>query len=214
MNPQVWWYVARGAGITAWLFLTASIMMGIVLSSGLFPKHRRPAWLLDLHRGLGGLTVAFVGIHIGGLVADNFVHFSLVDVLVPFASSWKPWQVALGVLAFWGLIAVEATSLAMKRLPRSTWRAIHFTSYAVFVLTSLHGTFAGTDATNPLYAWTSIIVTVMLVIAVVIRILGGGRQRPQRPTRLASPVGPARPTRTQLTELPAPRIPGEPLIHH
>lgn len=204
MNPQVWWYVARGAGVTAWLFLTASIMVGIVLSSGLFPKHRRPAWLLDLHRGLGGLTVGFVGIHIAALVADNFVHFGLVDILVPFASSWKPWQVALGVLAFWGLLAVEATSLAMKRLPRTTWRAIHFTSYAVFVLTSFHGTFAGTDATNRLYAWTSVAVTVTLVIAVIVRILGGGRQRPARKAPAPRPAP---------TGLPAPRIPGEPLVH-
>jgi len=202
VNPQVWWYVARGAGITAWLFLTASIMWGIVLTAGLFPKHRRPAWLLDLHRGLAGLTVAFVAIHIGALVADNFVHFGLADVVVPFASSWKPWQVALGVFALWGLIAVEATSLAMKRLPRSTWRAIHFTSYAVFVLTSFHGTFAGTDATNPMYVWTSIAVTVTLMIAVVIRILGGGRRRPIRPAR------------TQPDASLSRRVPGEPLIHH
>ena len=202
MNPQVWWYVARGAGITAWLFLTASIMWGIVLTAGLFPKHRRPAWLLDLHRGLAGLTVGFVAIHIGALVADTFVHFGLADVVVPFASSWKPWQVALGVLALWGLIAVEATSLAMKRLPRSAWRAIHFTSYAVFALTSFHGTFAGTDATNPLYVWTSIAVTVTLMIAVVIRILGGGRRRPIPPAR-RQPVG-------SLSR----RVPGEPLIHH
>lgn len=201
MNPQVWWYVARGAGVTAWLFLTASIMWGIVLTSGLFPRRRRPAWLLDLHRGLGGLTVSFVAIHIAALVADNFVHFGLADVLIPFASSWKPWQVALGVLALWGLIAVEATSLAMKRLPRSTWRAIHFTSYVVFVLTSFHGTFAGTDASNPLYAWTSVAVTVTLVIAVVIRILGGGRGRPVRPAR-TQPVG-----------SPPRRFPGEPLVH-
>ena len=202
MNPQVWWYVARGAGITAWLFLTASIMWGIVLTAGLFPKHRRPAWLLDLHRGLAGLTVGFVAIHIGALVADNFVHFGVADVLVPFASSWKPWQVALGVLALWGLIAVEATSLAMKRLPRSTWRAIHFTSYAVFVLASFHGTFAGTDATNPLYVWTSVAVTVTLMVAVVIRVLGGGRGRPSRPAR-TQPVG-------RLSR----RVPGDPLIHH
>lgn len=177
MNPQVWWYVARGAGITAWLLLTASIMFGIVLTAGLFPKHRRPAWLLDLHRALGGLTVCFVAIHIGALIADNFVHFDVIDVIVPFASSWKTWQVALGVFALWGLVAVEATSLAMKRLPRSTWRAIHLTSYVVFVLTSLHGTFAGTDASNRLYLWTSIGVTVVLMLAVTYRILVGASRR-------------------------------------
>jgi DMSO/TMAO reductase YedYZ heme-binding membrane subunit len=184
MSPQVWWFVARGSGITAWLFLTASIMWGIVLGAGLFPKHRRPAWLLDLHRALGGLVVCFVGVHVGALIADNYVHFDVIDVLVPFAANWKTWQVALGVLALWGVVAVELTSLAMKHLRRSTWRAVHLTSYVVFVLTSLHGTFAGTDASNRLYLATSIAATVVLMVAVIHRILlgvgrgagdGGGR---------------------------------------
>ena len=56
MNPQVWWYLTRASGIVAWLMLTASVIWGIVLSTKAFPEHRRPAWLLDLHRWLGGLA--------------------------------------------------------------------------------------------------------------------------------------------------------------
>lgn len=51
----------RASGIIAWLFITASVLWGIALSTDMFPKRRRPAWLLDLHRALGGLTVVFVG---------------------------------------------------------------------------------------------------------------------------------------------------------
>ena len=133
MNPQIWWYLTRAAGIVAWLMLTASVIWGIVLSTKAFPEHRRPAWLLDLHRWLGGLAVAFTAIHLGALVADSYVHFGLADVTVPFASQWKPGAVALGIAAMWLLVAVEATSLAMKRLPRRTWRLIHLSSYAVFL---------------------------------------------------------------------------------
>ena len=142
-----------------------------MLSTDLFPKHRRPAWLLDLHRALGALSVVFLLTHIGALVADNYVHFDVVDLLVPFASEWKTWQVALGVFAFWGLVVVEATSLAMKRLPKRLWRGIHFTSYATFVLTSLHGIFAGTDASSRMYVATSVITTTALVLALSYRII-------------------------------------------
>ncbi len=165
MNGQFWWFMARGSGIVAWLMLTASVLWGIVLSSGAFPKHRRPAWLLDLHRWLGGLTLAFVAVHVASLIADSYVSFSLVDVLVPFAADWKPIPVAGGVIAFWGLVAVQLTSLAMKRLPRRVWRSIHLTSYLVFWLSSLHGTFAGSDSSNRLYVATSVITVVAVVLA-------------------------------------------------
>ena len=170
MNPQLWWYIARAAGIIAWLLITASVLWGILLSTQLFPSHRRPAWLLDLHRGLGALSVLFLLTHVGALIADNYIHFDIIDIVVPFASDWKTWLVALGVFAFWGLIIVEVTSLAMKHLPRRVWRGIHFSSYLTFLLTSFHGTFAGTDATNRMYIATSILTTTTLVVALSYRV--------------------------------------------
>jgi len=181
VNPQIWWYIARASGIIAWLFITAAVLWGILLSTKLFPEHRRPAWLLDLHRMLGALSVLFLATHVGALIADSYIQFDIVDILVPFASDWKPWQVALGVFAFWGVVIVEATSLAMKRLPKKVWRSIHFTSYATFLLTSLHGTFAGTDATNKMYVTTSIVTTAALMAAVVHRIMTRRSARPTKP---------------------------------
>lgn len=171
MNPQFWWYVARASGIIAWLLLAASVLWGILLATDLFPRRRRPAWLLDLHRALGGLTVGFLVIHIGALVADSYVHFDLVDLLVPFASEWKPGPVALGVIGLWGIVVVQATSLAMRRLPKRMWRSVHLTSYVTYVLASLHGTFAGTDATHRMYVATSLATSVALVFSVSYRVL-------------------------------------------
>ncbi|MGI9644516.1 MAG: ferric reductase-like transmembrane domain-containing protein [Ilumatobacteraceae bacterium] len=187
MNSEFWWYVARASGIVGWLLLTASVIWGILLASDLLARWRRPAWLLDLHRALAGLTVGFVAVHVGALIADSYVHFDLVDVLVPFASEWKTGAVALGVMAFWGLAVVQATSLAMRRLQRRVWRGIHLTSYAAFLLTSLHGTFAGTDATNVLYVATSIVTTAALIFAVTYRVLARRRprSRSERPAAVA-----------------------------
>jgi sulfoxide reductase heme-binding subunit YedZ len=155
VSPQFWWYVTRGSGIVAWLMLTASVIWGVILSTKAFPEQRRPAWLLDLHQWLGGLTVSFVAVHLIALIADSYVHFTLADVTVPFASNWKPGAVAFGVIAAWLLVAVELTSLAMRRLPRRVWRTIHFTSYLVFWLTSIHAALAGTDRTERLYQVTA-----------------------------------------------------------
>jgi len=151
MNTHVWWYLTRASGIVAWAMLTASVIWGIVLSTKAFAGHRKPAWLLAMHRWLGGLTVAFLAIHLGALVADSYTHFDVVDLTVPYAADWKPGAVALGILAMWLLVAIEATSYAMRRLSRKVWRGVHLSSYLVFWATSLHAAFAGTDTTTPMY---------------------------------------------------------------
>jgi sulfoxide reductase heme-binding subunit YedZ len=186
MNPQIWWYLTRASGIVAWLMLTASVIWGIVLSTKAFPEHRRPAWLLDLHRWLGGLTVAFVVIHLAALVADSYIQFDLADLTIPFASDWKPLAVALGVIAMWLLVAVEVTSLAMKRLPRRVWRAIHFSSYAVFLLASFHAALAGTDRAQWLYQVTAVASIIAVMWATVYRLTHRRRRRSAMPRNAAS----------------------------
>jgi len=190
MNPQFWWYVTRASGIVAWLMLTASVIWGIVLSTKAFAGNRRPAWLLDLHRWLGGLTVAFVAIHIAALVADSYSHFGVADLTVPYASSWKPGAVALGVLAMWFLAAVELTSLAMKRLPKRVWRGVHMASYATFWLTSLHAAFAGTDRTRLLYQGTATGTILAVAWATMYRV-GNRRSVRSAPSRGAPGARPA-----------------------
>ena len=177
MSSQIWWHVTRASGIVAWLMLTASVLWGIFLSTRMLQHHRRPAWLLDLHRWLGALTIAFVTVHLAALVANSYVHFGLVELLAPYDSSWKPGPVALGIVGFYVLIAVEISSLLMRRLPRRAWRAIHLTSYLAFWLTSLHAATAGTDAAHPLYRWTAVLSIAALVFAATYRVL---TRRPSR----------------------------------
>jgi DMSO/TMAO reductase YedYZ heme-binding membrane subunit len=183
MSEHVWWYLTRASGIVAWLMLTASVIWGVVLATKAFPEHRRPAWLLDLHRWLGGLAVAFTAVHLGALVADSYVHFGLADLTIPFASQWRPGAVALGVGAMWLLLAVELTSLAMKRLPRTVWRWIHLSSYAVFVLVSFHAALAGSDRSQWLYQVTAASSIVAVVWATVYRLT---HRRPARQPRESS----------------------------
>jgi DMSO/TMAO reductase YedYZ heme-binding membrane subunit len=179
VDPQLWWYVARAAGIVSWAMLTGAVLWGAVLASDLFPASRRPAWLLATHRWLGALSLWFLAIHLVGLLADSYISFGLADLVVPLASDWKPVPVAAGVLALWSLVAVEVTSVTIRRANRRLWRAVHLSSYGAFLSASLHGTFAGTDATNPVYLVTSVAATVAVVAAVSYRLLrrGSGRRR-------------------------------------
>ncbi len=172
LHPQIWWYLARSSGFVAWGLSIAAILIGLALATRALGSSPRPAWLLDLHRFVGGLTVVFLAVHLGALVADSYVHFGVADLLVPFASSWKTGAVAWGIIGFWLIFAVELSSLMMRRLPRRTWRAVHLTSYLAAVLATVHAYTAGTDAKNPAVTWTAVaslsVVTFFLVFRLIL----------------------------------------------
>ena len=96
MAPEIWWYIARATGLVAWALAVGSLLLGLALATrAMGPKPKGP-WLLDLHRWLGGLAVVFTAAHVGGLIADSYVSFDLVDALVPFAASWRPGRGGVG----------------------------------------------------------------------------------------------------------------------
>lgn len=148
MNEHLWWYIARASGLVAWVLLTASMLWGFLTATKILGKRPRPAWVLDLHRFLGGLAVVFVGVHLLGLLLDSFVEFTWADLLVPFMASYRPLALAWGITAFYLLLAVEITSLLKKYLALRTWRYIHWCSYAVFAFATVHSFTAGTDTRN------------------------------------------------------------------
>jgi len=145
MKSQLWWYVARSSGLVAWGLLSLSVVLGLLMSTKLLGRRPGNAWLLAVHRGLGGLAVIFTGLHLTGILADSYVHFGLADILVPLSSRWKPVAVAWGIVGLYLLAAVEITSLLRPRLPRRFWHRIHQASFALFLTATLHGFTAGTD---------------------------------------------------------------------
>lgn len=177
MNEQTWWYLSRASGMVAWVLLAASCLWGVLLVTRMLKPADRPAWLLDLHRWLGALAVVTTAMHLGALVADNYVHFGWREILVPQASEWRRGPVTVGVVAMYLLAAVQITSLLMRRLPRRLWRAVHVTSYGMFAAATVHGVTAGTDRSNDAYVIGGAAITGALVVAVIARVLHA-RARP------------------------------------
>jgi predicted ferric reductase len=188
VGTHAWWYAARAGGMVAWALASLSVIWGLQLSTRLVRKPA-PAWVLDLHRFLGGLAVAFTGVHMVGLFLDTHSNFGLAQLLVPFTSSWRPSAVALGVVAMYLLLAVELTSLAMNRLPRRVWHAIHLSSFGVFVIGTVHGLLAGTDATNPLFQWSVMIVSGVVLFLTLVRALAPKRAAAGRNPKATRIVG-------------------------
>jgi hypothetical protein len=175
LYDQVWWHLSRASGLVAWILLAVSVTWGLLVSTRLLGRRPGAAWTLDLHRFVGGLALAFTALHLAGLVADSYVHFGAADLLVPFASSWRPAAVAWGVVAFWLLVAVELTSLGMRRLPRRVWHSVHLTSLPLLLGATVHGLTAGTDAGSRIYRAVAVLLLAAAAGLVLFR-LGWSRR--------------------------------------
>jgi predicted ferric reductase len=184
------WYTARAAGLVSWLLLSASIAWGVLLSTKVLGRKPGAKWLLDLHRFLGGLSVVFVGVHLAALVADTFVDFGPTELLVPLTSTYRPAAVAWGIVAFYVLLAIEITSLLMKRLPRRVWHAVHLGSFVLFVVATIHLFTAGTDANNLLLRGIAGAVIAEVVGFAILKVVTRKptRPRPRHPEPAAEVV--------------------------
>ncbi|HYV60121.1 MAG TPA: ferric reductase-like transmembrane domain-containing protein [Acidimicrobiia bacterium] len=188
----IWWYVARASGLVAWILLTFTVVWGILLSTKVLGRRPTPAWLLDLHRFVGGATVVFVGVHLAAIFLDSFVHFDLVALFVPFASAWNPAAVAWGIVALYLLVAVEITSLLRRSLPNRFWRRVHYASFPLFAVATIHGLTAGTDSR------TTFAVMVVSGAVLCVGLLTA--------TRLGRAIGSAEPVRAEPVRAAPPPV--------
>jgi len=140
------WVTSRAAGVTAFLALTLDVVFGLFVSTGAADRLIPRARSVDVHRWLSTVALAMTGVHAIALLGDRFVRFDILDLLVPFLSSYRSFAVALGVLAAYGALVVHKSFSWRKRLGPRTWRRLHYVSFFVFAAALLHGLLAGSDS--------------------------------------------------------------------
>ena len=177
MNEKIWWYLARSSGIVALVLLVLSVVWGILLATRALKPHDRPAWLLDLHKWLGGTALVMTVLHLLGLYLDGYIDYGFTELLVPGASEYRPLAVAIGVLSFYVLVAIQATSYMRRWLTKRTWHLIHLLSYGLVWGAAIHAGMAGTDTVNRAYQALALLLSMVAVAAIVIRIVSPGRRR-------------------------------------
>jgi Ferric reductase like transmembrane component len=173
MSSQVWWFATRSTGIAALVLLTASMVLGILTTSR-YARPNLPRFVtMGLHRNVSLLVLVFLGLHIVTTIADSFAPVGWLDVVVPFAGTYRPLWLGLGAMSFDLLIALTVTSLLRGRFGYRTWRWIHWTSYACWPIAVMHGLGTGSDARLPLFLGVTAGCVGVVVVALWYRIAAG-----------------------------------------
>jgi methionine sulfoxide reductase heme-binding subunit len=162
-TPSPLWYTTRAAGMVLLILLTFSVVLGI-LTNGRWSAAGIPRFVPNsLHRNVSLLAVVFLVLHILTATIDSFAHLGLKDALIPFASSYRPLWLGLGVLGAELFMALVITSLVRGLLGYGLWRLTHWLAYVSWPISVLHGLGTGTDTRS----WWALLINIACVGAVL-----------------------------------------------
>ncbi len=172
-GPSAYWYLTRSTGAVALLLLTLALALGVV-DVERWSSPRWPRFVIDsLHRNVALLALVFLVLHILTSVLDSFTSISLTDAFIPFVGSYRPFWLGLGAVSFDLILAVIVTSLLRARMGFSTWRSVHWLTYASWPIALVHGFGTGSDASSTWLLALSVACTALVAAAVLTRVLVG-----------------------------------------
>lgn len=145
-EPKAFWYLARASGVMAYLLLWFSVVLGLVVSNKMVRLWNGGPTAVELHQFTSWLAIAFALFHALILLGDRYIRATITQILLPFAYvGYEPFWVGLGQVAFYLTFILAVTFYIRKWLGYRLWRTLHYASFAVYFLLTLHGIFAGSD---------------------------------------------------------------------
>ncbi|PWB49032.1 MAG: hypothetical protein C3F10_00005 [Dehalococcoidia bacterium] len=182
------WAISRASGLAAFAVLTASVVMGLLISTKASDGVLGRPFVFEMHQFLAVVSLVLIGVHAGSLLFDGFLHFTSLSLVVPFISPYRPLAVGVGVIAGW-LVAITTASFWMRsRIGQKRWRTLHYVTFLAYVAGLGHGVFAGTDTQLPVVYWGYILSLATVTALTTLRIAGY-----KKAIRRAAPARPPTP---------------------
>jgi hypothetical protein len=178
------WMASRLFAFLAYFAVSGSVVYGLLLSTKLLDVIAHRPITFTLHQDLASFGLGLAGIHGVLLGLDTTVPSSLGQLLVPFATPYRPVWVGVGQLSLYLMAAVVASFYARRRIGQRAWRLFHYGTFLSFAGATAHGLFSGTDS-DAWGRWIYLGSTVAVVFLFVYRVLlaVGGRATSLRAMR-------------------------------
>lgn len=180
-----YWFISRSSGVVAYVLLTVGVLWGLIQSGALFRSRVAPLLSLGLHSYLNWLALGLAALHGAILVKDNYIQIDFARVVTPFLSEYRPVPVGLGIIGFYLMLLLSLSFYARSHLGQRTFRLLHYTSFAVFIMVTLHGLLAGTDSATLLWLYGASLVSVIVLTGM--RVASTRGKRKSKPTARAAP---------------------------
>lgn len=164
------WTLIRASGFLAFYFLTLSLIIGLFSTYSIMKKKK--ATLLSYHQTSGWYGLLTIIFHIILIWRDQYVPYSLSELLLPFHANNKPLYSALGTLSFYlFFIVIGSSDFFIKKLGIRKWKKIHLTVIPAWIFMLVHGLTIGTDSSKSwalvIYLTSSSLVTLLLFIRIM-----------------------------------------------
>ncbi len=166
-----------GAGVLSLVFLSCSVIWGLVAQDRVLLDARRRILAQAVHRTTAVASVVFLLVHIGVKLALD--HTTWVAAVLPFgllatedeAFGGRAVLIGFGTLASMLMIFVSVTGALRNRFASpapaaARWRAMHMLAYPAWCLALVHGLYAGRSA-KPVFTtlYTLSLLGVMAALA-------------------------------------------------
>ncbi len=177
----VTWNVARAGGFTAYILLTLAVAVGLALSTQLQSPSRWPRLInSELHNFLTLLGTIFIVVHVLAVWVDPFTSFGWYEIFIPFASHYRTFWMALGIVALYLGIAIGISTWLRPRIGYTWWRRLHVLTLGIYVLATIHGLGMGSDTQTPWALGIYIVSMVLVGLLFCRRLLDPAARRKQR----------------------------------
>jgi len=170
---QFFWILARVAGLGSYAALAIALVTGIGLRTAVFDWLGSNRAVRALHEYTTVLWVPLAALHLLSLLLDTTARIGILDLFVPFHSSYGTLAIGVGALSLDLLVVVTIAAYLKRRMRQQAWLWLHRVAYVAFGLVFLHAVLSGTDFSDPLVSaitWGSAAALLTLAIA---RVLGG-----------------------------------------
>jgi methionine sulfoxide reductase heme-binding subunit len=196
-SPYLIWITSRAAGFAALVLASLAVSLGLVMSIKLIKG--RTTELRAAHDTLALSAIVAIVVHGASLLADSYVHFSILDITIPFVSSYKTIWTSIGIVAGWSLALLGLSYYARRWVGAVRWRKLHRFTALAWLAGLVHALGEGTDAGQVWFLAMIALVAIPALALLLTRLARSAGTAPAAPAASAAraqvvknrPAGPA-----------------------
>lgn len=138
------WNLLRLSGFLAFFYMTVAVSFGMLFSLKSIKINK--SLFLNIHFASG--WIGFLASVFHGIILwwNNYLEYSLAEIVIPFISTYKPISSGLGTLSLLFFLVIWLSGdFWLKYLKGKVWRYIHLLVYPAWLLMFVHGIWIGTS---------------------------------------------------------------------